>query len=170
MTDRPAARTRRRTGADAGRLRRPPGGQRRGRGRGADDRRPHLPAGPRPGPLLEPERRLRHPARSGRSPSAARPWSTGTAARSSFPGGTATPPNEDIPPRPTAPAYRLGPAQLPAQRRQGAGAEVGLPPARPAALNNYCTTANRPDPVVASALVPNTGTAIPCHSHGWLGP
>jgi hypothetical protein len=36
-------------------------------------------------------------------------------------------------------------------------------------LNNYCTTANRPDPPFA-ALVPNTGTAIPCHSHGWLGP
>jgi hypothetical protein len=36
-------------------------------------------------------------------------------------------------------------------------------------LNNYCTTANRPDPPFA-ALVPNTGTPIPCHSHGWLGP
>ncbi len=34
-------------------------------------------------------------------------------------------------------------------------------------LNNYCTTANRPDPVPPPpALVPNTGTAIPCYSHG----
>src|SRR3954452_15641702 len=82
------------------------------------------------------------------------------------PGGTATPPNEDIPPRP--PAYGSDPHSYPrndvkARAQKSDFLQIG------GVLNNYCTTANRPDPPSA-ALVPNTGTAIPCHSHGWLGP
>jgi hypothetical protein len=82
------------------------------------------------------------------------------------PGGTATPPNEDIPPRP--PAYGSDPHSYPrndvkARAQKSDFLQVG------GVLNNYCTTANRPDPPF-TALVPNTGTAIPCHSHGWLGP
>jgi hypothetical protein len=82
------------------------------------------------------------------------------------PGGTATPPNEDIPPRP--PAYGSDPHSYPrsdvkARAQKSDFLQIG------GVVNNYCTTANRPDPAF-SALVPNTGTAIPCHSHGWLGP
>jgi hypothetical protein len=84
----------------------------------------------------------------------------------SVPGGTATPPNEDIPPRP--PAYGSDPHSYPrndvkARAQKSDFLQIG------GVLNNYCTTANRPDPPFA-ALVPNTGTPIPCHSHGWLGP
>jgi hypothetical protein len=84
----------------------------------------------------------------------------------SVPGGTATPPNEDIPPRP--PAYGSDPHSYPrsdvkARAQKSDFLQIA------GVVNNYCTTANRPDPLF-SALVPNTGTAIPCHSHGWLGP
>jgi hypothetical protein len=83
-----------------------------------------------------------------------------------FPGGTATPPNEDIPPRP--PAYGADPHSYPrndvkARAQKSDFLQIG------GVLNNYCTTANRPDPA-PSLLVPNSGTAIPCHSHGWTGP
>jgi hypothetical protein len=83
-----------------------------------------------------------------------------------FPGGTATPPNEDIPPRP--PQYGSDPHSYPRNDIKARAAnsdfmQIG------GVLNNYCTTANRPDPAV-SALVPNSGTPIPCHDHGWLGP
>jgi hypothetical protein len=83
-----------------------------------------------------------------------------------FPGGTATPPNENIPPRP--PEFGSDPHSYPRNDVKARAQKsdflqiVG-------ALNNYCTTANRPDPA-PEALVPNTGTPIPCHSHGWLGP
>jgi hypothetical protein len=82
-----------------------------------------------------------------------------------FPGGTATPPNEDVPPRP--PEYGADPHSYPrndvkARAQKSDFLQIG------GLLNNYCTTANRPDPAPA-ALVPNVGTAIPCHSHGWLG-
>ncbi|MFL5908132.1 MAG: hypothetical protein ACJ75Z_11130 [Solirubrobacterales bacterium] len=84
----------------------------------------------------------------------------------SVPGGTATPPNEDIPPRP--PAYGSDPHSYPrndvkARAQKSDFLQIG------GVVNNYCTTANRPDPPF-SALVPNTGTPVPCHSHGWLGP
>jgi hypothetical protein len=89
-------------------------------------------------------------------------------------GGTATPPNEDIPPRPTG---GCGP-----DHSQGCGSDPHSYPRNDikaraqksdflqpnGVVNNYCTTANSPDPDF-SALVPNTGTAIPCHSHGWTG-
>jgi hypothetical protein len=82
------------------------------------------------------------------------------------PGGTATPPNEDIPPRP--PTYGADPHSYPrSDVKARAQKSDFLTPN--GVVNNYCTTANRPDPA-PSALVPNTGTAIPCHSHGWLGP
>jgi hypothetical protein len=91
------------------------------------------------------------------------------------PGGTATPPNQDIPPRPSRGCGADGTV--------GCGADPHSYPRNDVkaraqksdfltpggTVNNYCTTANQPDPAVA-ALVPNTGTAIPCHSHGWLGP
>jgi hypothetical protein len=83
----------------------------------------------------------------------------------SFPGGTATPPNEDIPPRP--PAYGSDPHSYPrndvkARAQKSDFLQLGV-------LNNYCTTQNNPNPAPA-ALVPNTGTAIPCYSNGWTGP
>jgi hypothetical protein len=84
----------------------------------------------------------------------------------SFPGGTATPPNENIPPRP--PAYGADPHSYPrndvkARAQKSDFLRInGL-------LRNYCTSANRPDPAF-NLLVPETGTAIPCYSHGWLGP
>jgi hypothetical protein len=82
------------------------------------------------------------------------------------PGGTATPPNEDIPPRP--PEYGSDPHSYPrndvkARAQKSDFLQTG------GVVNNYCTTANRPDPPF-TALAPNTGTPIPCHSHGWLGP
>ena len=88
--------------------------------------------------------------------------------------GTATPPNEDIPPRPTygcgltaPPGCGNDPHSYPrndvkARAQKSDFLQLGI-------LNNYCTTANRPDPAPAS-LVPNTGTALPCYSHGWTGP
>ena len=83
----------------------------------------------------------------------------------SFPGGTATPPNEDIPPRP--PAFGSDPHSYPrndvkARAQKSDFLQLGV-------LNNYCTTQNNPNPAPA-ALVPNTGTAIPCYSNGWTGP
>jgi hypothetical protein len=83
-----------------------------------------------------------------------------------FPGGTATPPTENIPPRP--PAYGSDPHSYPRNDIKARAANSDFLQID-GTLNNYCTTANRPDPPLA-ALVPNTGTAIPCHSHGWLGP
>ena len=82
------------------------------------------------------------------------------------PGGTATPPDEDIPPRP--PAYGSDPHSYPRNDVKARAQKSDFLQAG-GVVNNYCTTANRPDPAPA-ALVPNTGTAIPCHSHGWLGP
>jgi hypothetical protein len=87
------------------------------------------------------------------------------AAGNPVPGGTATPPNENVPPRP--PEYGADPHSYPRNDVKGRAQKsdflrIG------GVLNNYCTTANRPDPAPA-ALVPNTGTAIPCYSHGWLG-
>jgi hypothetical protein len=88
--------------------------------------------------------------------------------------GTATPPNEDIPPRPTYGCGMTGPpacgndphsyprSDVKARAQKSDFLQLGV-------LNNYCTTANSPDPA-ASLLVPNTGTAIPCYSHGWTGP
>jgi hypothetical protein len=88
--------------------------------------------------------------------------------------GTATPPNEDIPPRPTYGCGMTGPPacgndphsyprnDVKARAQKSDFLQLGV-------LNNYCTTANLPDPA-PSALVPNTGTAIPCYSHGWTGP
>lgn len=69
----------------------------------------------------------------------------------SFPSGTATPPNEDIPPRP--PAYGSDPHSYPrndvkARAQKSDFLQLGV-------LNNYCT---------------NLGTAIPCYSNGWTGP
>jgi hypothetical protein len=83
-----------------------------------------------------------------------------------FPGGTATPPNEDIPPRP--PAYGADPHSYPRNDVKARAQKSDFLQIN-GVVNNYCTTANRPDPPF-TALVPNTGTAIPCHSHGWLGP
>jgi hypothetical protein len=84
----------------------------------------------------------------------------------SVPGGTATPPNEDIPPRP--PAYGSDPHSYPRSDVKARAQKSDF--LRPnGVVDNYCTTANRPDPAF-TALVPNTGTAIPCHSHAWLGP
>jgi hypothetical protein len=83
-----------------------------------------------------------------------------------FSGGTATPPNEDIPPRPTS-GYGSDPHSYPrsdvkARAQKSDFLQLGV-------LNNYCTTANSPDPLF-SALMPNTGTAIPCHSNHWTVP
>ena len=92
-----------------------------------------------------------------------------------FAGGTATPPNADIPPRPTigcGPDGTMGcgadPHSYPRSdiKARAQKSDFLMPDG---VVNNYCTTANSPDPAF-SALVPNTGTAIPCHSHGWLGP
>jgi hypothetical protein len=84
----------------------------------------------------------------------------------SFPGGTATPPNQNIPPRP--PEFGSDPHSYPRNDIKARAANSDFLQID-GVLNNYCTTANRPDPALP-ALVPNTGTAIPCHSHGWLGP
>ena len=146
---------------DAGLLRRPPGRERRRRGRGADDRR--LASTSRPSTPAAIGTRTESSACSPSSALPVRRLGPGLLGRracrpAGHPnGGTATPPNADIPPRPTPAAsgparLRLRPAQLPAQRRQGAGAEVRFPPGAPgisrAAVDNYCTTANNPDPVV----------------------
>ena len=82
------------------------------------------------------------------------------------PGNTATPPNENIPPRP--PEYGSDPHSYPRSDVK-ARAQKSDFLSITGVLNNYCTTANSPDPA-STALVPNTGTAIPCHSHGWTGP
>jgi hypothetical protein len=84
-----------------------------------------------------------------------------------FPGGTATPPSADIPPRPSA-GYGSDPHSYPrndvkARAQKSDFLQIG------GTLNNYCTTANNPNPA-PSLLVPNTGTAIPCYSNGWTGP
>jgi hypothetical protein len=83
-----------------------------------------------------------------------------------FPGGTATPPNENIPPRP--PEYGADPHSYPrsdikARAQKSDFLAIG------GVGRNYCTSANSPDPPLA-ALVPETGIPIPCHSHGWTGP
>ena len=84
----------------------------------------------------------------------------------SNPNGTATPPNEDIPPRP--PVYGSDPHSYPRNDVKARAQKSDfLQPG--GVLNNYCTTANRPDPA-AALLVPNTGSPLPCYSHGWLGP
>jgi hypothetical protein len=82
------------------------------------------------------------------------------------PGGTATPPNEDIPPRP--PAFGSDPHSY-TRSDVKARAQKSDFLQGPSQINNYCTSANRPDPLPA-LLVPNTGSPIPCHSHSWLGP
>jgi hypothetical protein len=85
----------------------------------------------------------------------------------SFPGGTATPPSTDVPPRP--PTYGSDPHSYPrSDIKARAQKSDFLQPT--GVVNNYCTTANNPNPASAAALVPNTGTAIPCYSHGWTGP
>jgi hypothetical protein len=84
----------------------------------------------------------------------------------SFPGGTATPPNENIPPRP--PEFGSDPHGYP-RNDVKARAQKSDFLRNGGMLNNYCTTANRPDPP-PPALVPDTGTPLPCYSHGWLGP
>jgi hypothetical protein len=82
------------------------------------------------------------------------------------PNGTATPPNQDVPPRP--PVYGSDPHSYPRNDVKARAQKSDFLQAG-GVLNNYCTTANLPDPAPA-ALVPNTGTAIPCYSHGWTGP
>jgi hypothetical protein len=82
------------------------------------------------------------------------------------PDGTATPPNENIPPRP--PAFGSDPHSYPrndikARAQKSDFLQVG------GQVRNYCTTANSPDPLLA-ALFPETGSPIPCHAHGWTGP
>jgi len=85
----------------------------------------------------------------------------------SFPGGTATPPSADVPPRPTA-GFGSDPHSYPRNDVKARAQKSDFLEAN-GVLNNYCTTANLPDPA-PSLLAPNTGTAIPCHSHGWTGP
>jgi len=80
-------------------------------------------------------------------------------------GNTATPPDENIPPRP--PEYGSDPHSYPrsdvkARAQKSDFLAIG------GAVRNYCTTANSPDPPF-SQLVPETGSPIPCHSRGWTG-
>ena len=122
-------------------------------------------------PALDPGRHwqaqpvLPDPGRSRRCPSRARPSSTGTVARTEFTGtrgpGTATPPNENIPPRP--PEFGADPHSYPrndvkARAQKSEFLKVG------GLVENFCTSDSLLGPPVL------TGTATPCYSNGWTGP
>ena len=80
--------------------------------------------------------------------------------------GTATPPNENIPPRP--PAYGADPHSYPRNDVKGR-AQKGAFLAVNGRLRNPCTTTNNfVNPPLPIAL--DTGTAIPCYANGYLGP
>jgi hypothetical protein len=76
-------------------------------------------------------------------------------------GGTATPPDENIPPRP--PAFGSDPHSYPrkdakARAQKSEFLQIG------GTVKNFCTT----DSLLGTPVM--TGTAIPCYSNGWTGP
>jgi len=78
-----------------------------------------------------------------------------------FPGGTATPPNENIPPRP--PAFGSDPHSYPRSDVKARAQKSGFLRIN-GLVENFCTT----DSLLGTPVL--TGTAIPCYSHGWTGP
>jgi hypothetical protein len=83
----------------------------------------------------------------------------------SFAGGTATPPDENVPPRPTA-GYGADPHSYP-RNDVKARAQKAAFLAMGGQLLNYCTAENN---VLGVGESPVTGgTPTPCYSHGWTG-
>jgi hypothetical protein len=89
-------------------------------------------------------------------------WDGGPASFTGTRGpGTATPPNENVPPRP--PLYGADPHSYPrndvkARAQKSEFLRVG------GLVQNFCTT----DSLLGAPVL--TGTAIPCYSNGWTGP
>ncbi len=89
-------------------------------------------------------------------------WDGGPASFTGTRGpGTATPPNENVPPRP--PAYGADPHSYPrndvkARAQKSEFLRIG------GLVQNFCTT----DSLLGAPVL--TGTAIPCYSNGWTGP
>jgi hypothetical protein len=81
--------------------------------------------------------------------------------------GSGTPPNGNIPPRPTT-GFGGDPHSYP-RNDVKARAQKAAFLALNGSLQNPCTTVNSPDPA-PGMIVFNTGTFIPCHSNGWTGP
>jgi hypothetical protein len=81
-----------------------------------------------------------------------------------FPGGTGTPPNGNIPPRPgPAPMFGDDPHSYPrndvkARAQKSEFLRIG------GLVENFCTT----DSMLGTPVL--TGTPIPCYAHGWAGP
>jgi hypothetical protein len=80
--------------------------------------------------------------------------------------GSGTPPNENIPPRPTT-GFGGDPHSYP-RNDVKARAQKAAFLALNGVLRNPCTALNSPDP--APPIAYENGTFIPCHSNGWTGP
>ena len=80
------------------------------------------------------------------------------------PGGTATPPNENVPPRP--PIYGSDPHSYP-RNDVKARAQKAAFLAMNGVLLNPCRTVN--NTATAPPIVFTGGTVTPCYSHGWTG-
>ena len=90
-------------------------------------------------------------------------WDGGPVTPSN-PGGTATPPNENIPPRP--PVFGSDPHSYPRNDVKGRAQKAEFL-AMTGALLNPCRTVNNTTSV--PPIVFTGGTATPCYSHGWTG-
>ena len=83
-----------------------------------------------------------------------------------FPGGTATPPDADVPPRPTD-GYGSDPHSYPRNDIKARAQKSSfLTPA--GLMQNYCTAQN--NPLADATLLTTGGTPTPCYSHGYAGP
>jgi hypothetical protein len=84
----------------------------------------------------------------------------------SFAGGSATPPDENVPPRPTT-GFGADPHSYPRNDIKARAQKAAFLTAGGGVLN-YCTVENN---VLGPGEPPVTGgTATPCYSHGWAGP
>jgi hypothetical protein len=83
-----------------------------------------------------------------------------------FAGGSATPPDENVPPRPTT-GFGADPHSYPRNDIKARAQKAAFLTAGGGILN-YCTVENN---VLGAGESPVTGgTATPCYSHGWTGP
>ena len=96
-------------------------------------------------------------------------WDGGPVSPSN-PGGTATPPNEDIPPRP--PIFGSDPHSYPRNDVKGRAQKAAFL-AVGGVVQNPCRTVNNTlttPPSGPSGVAFSGGTVTPCYSHGWTGP
>jgi VCBS repeat-containing protein len=96
-------------------------------------------------------------------------WDGGPVLPSN-PSGTATPPNEDIPPRP--PIFGSDPHSYPRNDVKGRAQKAAFL-AVGGVVQNPCRTVNNTlttPPSGPSAVVFSGGMVTPCYSHGWTGP